>query len=229
MTTTPRLPVPWRLAPLLTALAVLAGCTAPSPFGGAPVEDRTRAPVAARSRPVAPAPVVEVTPLAPPAPLTPSEPIVGQPLPAPPAAPATPPPSRPAAPPVAAAPPAPSAPSAPADTGPERGNAAVVALLDSANGYVRNNELDKAAAALERAQRLEPRNPNILYDLAQVRAHQSQYAQSEALAQKSIGLATGNKPLQAKAWRLIAAVRRASGNASGGDAAEAQAVTLGGR
>ena len=27
MTPTPRLPVPWRLAPLLTALAVLAGCT----------------------------------------------------------------------------------------------------------------------------------------------------------------------------------------------------------
>ncbi|HNI24425.1 MAG TPA: tetratricopeptide repeat protein, partial [Plasticicumulans sp.] len=159
----------------------------------------------------------------------PTEPLVGQPLPAAPAAPATPPPPRPAPAPAPVAS-APAAPSAPAEPEAERGgNNAVVALIDSANTYVRNNELDKAAASLERAQRLEPRNPNILYDLAQVRAHQAQYGQSEALAQKSIALAGGNKALQAKAWRLIAAVRRAGGNAAGGDAAEAQAVTLGGR
>ncbi len=206
MTTLPRPPAPWRLAPLL-ALLLAAGCTAPSPFG-APVEDRTRAPAASRTRPLPPpAPGVEVMPLDAPAPLTPTEPLVGQPLPA-----------------------APAAPAAPAEPEAERGgNNAVVALIDSANTYVRNNELDKAAASLERAQRLEPRNPNILYDLAQVRAHQAQYGQSEALAQKSIALAGGNKALQAKAWRLIAAVRRAGGNAAGGDAAEAQAVTLGGR
>ena len=228
MTTLPRPPAPWRLAPLL-ALLLAAGCTAPSPFG-APVEDRTRAPAASRTRPLPPpAPGVEVMPLDAPAPLTPTEPLVGQPLPAAPAAPATPPPPRPepAPAPVASAP---AAPSAPAEPEAERGgNNAVVALIDSANTYVRNNELDKAAASLERAQRLEPRNPNILYDLAQVRAHQAQYGQSEALAQKSIALAGGNKALQAKAWRLIAAVRRAGGNAAGGDAAEAQAVTLGGR
>ncbi|HNF65068.1 MAG: hypothetical protein JSR94_14440 [Proteobacteria bacterium] len=228
MTTLPRPPAPWRLAPLL-ALLLAAGCTAPSPFG-APVEDRTRAPAASRTRPLPPpAPGVEVMPLDAPAPLTPTEPLVGQPLPAAPAAPATPPPPRPAPAPAPVAS-APAAPSAPAEPEAERGgNNAVVALIDSANTYVRNNELDKAAASLERAQRLEPRNPNILYDLAQVRAHQAQYGQSEALAQKSIALAGGNKALQAKAWRLIAAVRRAGGNAAGGDAAEAQAVTLGGR
>lgn len=228
MTTLPRPPAPWRLAPLL-ALLLAAGCTAPSPFG-APVEDRTRAPAASRTRPLPPpAPGVEVMPLDAPAPLTPTEPLVGQPLPAAPAAPAAPPPPRPAPAPAPVAS-APAAPSAPAEPEAERGgNNAVVALIDSANTYVRNNELDKAAASLERAQRLEPRNPNILYDLAQVRAHQAQYGQSEALAQKSIALAGGNKALQAKAWRLIAAVRRAGGNAAGGDAAEAQAVTLGGR
>lgn len=227
MTTLHRPPAPWRLAPLL-GLLLAAGCTAPSPFGGAPVEDRTRAPVASRTRPLPPpGPGVEVMPLEAPAPLTPSEPLVGQPLPAAPVAPVAPPPPRPAPAPVASAP---AAPPAPAEPEAERGgNNAVVALIDSANTYVRNNELDKAAASLERAQRLEPRNPNILYDLAQVRAHQAQYGQSEALAQKSIALAGGNKPLQAKAWRLIAAVRRAGGNAAGGDAAEAQAVTLGGR
>lgn len=219
--TTPRLPAPWRLAPLL-ALTLAAGCTAPSPFG-APVEDRTRAPAASRPLPPPPAPTVQVVPLEAPAPMTPSEPLVGQPLPVP--APAAP---RPPAPPVANTPPAP-APTAPEPESERAGNAAVVALIDSANAYVQNNELDKAAASLERAQRLEPRNPNILYDLAQVRAHQAQYAQAEALAQKSIGLAAGNKPLQAKAWRLIAAVRRAGGNAAGGDTAEAQAATLGGR
>ncbi|HNG50739.1 MAG TPA: hypothetical protein PLP08_14205, partial [Plasticicumulans sp.] len=88
MTTLPRPPAPWRLAPLL-ALLLAAGCTAPSPFG-APVEDRTRAPAASRTRPLPPpAPGVEVMPLDAPAPLTPTEPLVGQPLPAAPAAPAT--------------------------------------------------------------------------------------------------------------------------------------------
>ncbi|PWV59072.1 tetratricopeptide repeat protein [Plasticicumulans acidivorans] len=225
------------LTPLF--LLLMVGCAAPSPFG-APVEDRTRAP-AARTPVRQSAPVVEVQPLERPepfandggAPLN-AQPLNSQPLPAQPA----PPPSNqaavnapsdtPAAPAPSPAPaPAPARPAAPPAEISRQGNTAVVALLDSAAGYVQSGDLDKAAASLERAQRIEPRNPSILYDLAQVRAHQGQYAQSEAMASKAIGMAGGDKALQAKAWRLIAAVRRAGGNAAGGDAAEAQAATLG--
>ena len=106
------------------------------------------------------------------------------------------------------------------------GNQAVVALLDSADKYVKSNQLDKAGAALERALRIEPRNAGIWHDLAQIRLHQGQYQQAESLASKSNNLASGNRPLQARNWKLISVARQASGNTTGAEEAEAQASLL---
>ena len=102
----------------------------------------------------------------------------------------------------------------------------MVALLDNASQYVKAGELDKAAASLERALRIEPRNAGIWYDLAQVRLHQHQYQQAESLATKSNSLAAGDNKLRARNWRLIAVSRRALGNNVGADEAEAQAVVV---
>lgn len=106
------------------------------------------------------------------------------------------------------------------------GNPPVVALLDSAAGYVGKGEWDKAAASLERALRIEPRNAGIWHDLAQVRLQQRQYQQAESLAAKSNSLAGSNKDIKIRNWKLIAVSRRAAGNTSGADAAEAQATLL---
>ncbi|MEZ5602172.1 MAG: tetratricopeptide repeat protein [Candidatus Competibacteraceae bacterium] len=106
------------------------------------------------------------------------------------------------------------------------GNQAVVALLDSADKYVRSNQLDKAGAALERALRIEPRNAGIWHDLAQIRLHQGQYQQAESLASKSNNLASGNRALQARNWKLMAVARKASGNTAGAEEAEARAAQL---
>ena len=103
------------------------------------------------------------------------------------------------------------------------GNQAVVALLESADKYVKSNQLDKAGAALERALRVEPRNAGIWHDLAQIRLHQGQYQQAESLASKSNNLAGGNRSLQARNWKLIGSARKALGNATGADEAEARA------
>jgi len=103
------------------------------------------------------------------------------------------------------------------------GNQAVVALLESADKYVKSNQLDKAGAALERALRVEPRNAGIWHDLAQIRLHQGQYQQAESLASKSNNLAGGNRTLQARNWKLIGSARKALGNATGADEAEARA------
>lgn len=173
---------------------------------------------------------------------------------APPPAPApTPPPEEPVAPAagaseVALAPPAPVAPdptpapvrppesvparpaTPPADLPPaeitREGNQAVAALLDSADRYVKSKQLDKAGAALERALRIEPRNAGIWHDLAQIRLHQGQYQQAESLASKSNNLASDNRALQARNWKLIAVARRATGNSLGVDEAEARASQL---
>ena len=104
-----------------------------------------------------------------------------------------------------------------------QGNQPVVALLDSAADYVDSGELDKAAAALERALRLEPRNASIWHDLGQIRLHQGEYQQAEDLATKSNSLSDSGA-LQARNWRLIAIARRAAGDRAGADAAEAQAL-----
>ena len=109
-----------------------------------------------------------------------------------------------------------------------QGNQAVVALLDSVRNYVNGGEYDKAAAALERALRIEPRNAGIWHDLGQIRLRQGQYRQAESMASKSNSLAGNNRGLQARNWRLIAFARRSAGDIAGAEAAEAQAVVLGG-
>ncbi|MCB1824601.1 MAG: hypothetical protein KDJ54_08515 [Candidatus Competibacteraceae bacterium] len=169
-----------------------------------------------------PQPVVPRTP-----PATPARPPA--PVPSPPAAEST---VAMVAPPAAPAQarPVPARPAPPADLPPaeitREGNQAVVALLDSADKYVRSNQLDKAGAALERALRIEPRNAGIWHDLAQIRLHQRQYQQAESLASKSNNLASGNRALQARNWKLMAVARRASGNTAGAEEAEARAAQL---
>lgn len=136
----------------------------------------------------------------------------------------------PAAPPAAPRPDSPSPPPRPADLPPaeitREGNQAVVALLDNADKYIKGGQLDKAGAALERALRIEPRNAGIWHDLAQIRLHQGQYQQAESLASKSNNLASGNRTLQSRNWKLISVARKAGGNAAGAEEAEAQASLL---
>ena len=126
--------------------------------------------------------------------------------------------------------PRPAAPARPAELPPaeitREGNQAVVALLDSADKYVKGGQLDKAGAALERALRIEPRNAGIWHDLAQIRLHQGQYQQAESLASKSNNLANGNRSLQSRNWKLISVARKAGGNTAGAEEAEAQASLL---
>ncbi len=136
------------------------------------------------------------------------------------------PPATPTAPAPRPAPPAPPASLPPAEITREGSNQAVAALLESADKYVKSNQLDKAGAALERALRVEPRNAGIWHDLAQIRLHQGQYQQAESLASKSNNLASGNRALQSRNWKVIALSRKASGNSAGAEEAEAQAAQL---
>jgi tetratricopeptide (TPR) repeat protein len=212
---------------VMPALLLLNACvTPPTPPGGAPVVDRSvrAVPPAPPPAPVEPPPV-QVTPLARPEPIMPEVgPVVPDDRYANPApTPTAPSPSEPV---VAAAPaPTPQVPPPPAELNRE-GNEAVVALLDSASDYVGAGELDKAAAALERALRIEPRNASIWHDLGQIRLHQGQYQQAESLATKSNSLAGDNNTLKARNWRLIAVSRQAVGDEIGADAAEAQAIVV---
>lgn len=117
-----------------------------------------------------------------------------------------------------------SAPSAPA-----RNGQAVVALLDQADSHHTGGDPDAAAAALERALRIEPRNARLWQRLARVRLDQDQAAQAEQLALKSNALAGGDYRLRAQNWRIVARARSAMGDSKGARSATNKALELEGR
>lgn len=103
---------------------------------------------------------------------------------------------------------------------------AVVAFVDSAHAALADGRPEDAAATLERALRIEPRNPTLWHELAAVRLSQGQYEQAGSLATKSNALAGANKSLRARNWRLLAEVRAQAGDRAGAEAAQANADAL---
>ena len=103
------------------------------------------------------------------------------------------------------------------DVGPAHGsrNSAVVALLESAREAADARQYGRAAATLERALKVEPRNPRLWHRLAVVRFRQGRDAEADALALRSRSLTVGDPDLDARNWRLTAAVRQRTGDGEG--------------
>jgi hypothetical protein len=91
----------------------------------------------------------------------------------------------------------------------------VLALLTTAQQQQGGGDLNGASSSLERAQRIAPREPQVLYRLAEVRLAQGDAAQAEQLAQRGLTYAAGRPSLQAGLWSLIAQARERQGNAAG--------------
>ena len=87
---------------------------------------------------------------------------------------------------------------------------AATSLLAQADSHVQAGEWEQAAALLERALRIEPRNAWLWHHLATVRFRQGRYAQAVSLANKSSSLAPGDVVLRAKNRRLIEQAREAA-------------------
>ncbi|MBU4566363.1 MAG: hypothetical protein KMY53_03515 [Desulfarculus sp.] len=98
-------------------------------------------------------------------------------------------------------------------------NSAVLALLDQAKSQAAAGQSASAGASLERALRIEPRNPYLWQELARVRLGQKKYRQAENLAAKSNALAGGDRSLRAANWRIIAQARGGRGDMKGAQAA----------
>jgi Tfp pilus assembly protein PilF len=84
---------------------------------------------------------------------------------------------------------------------------AVAGLMESARADVAAGRLATAAASLERALRIEPRNPRLWHDLAQVRLRQGQFAQAASLAQRSNAWVGGDTALREANDRVIEQAR----------------------
>ena len=98
---------------------------------------------------------------------------------------------------------------------PQAGNSAVVALLESALEAEEARQYGRAAAALERALKVDPRDPRLWHRLAAVRFRQGRHAEAEALALRSLSLRRAGRDLDTRNWRIIAAARRAQGDEEG--------------
>jgi len=86
-------------------------------------------------------------------------------------------------------------------------NSAVIALLSSAQKQLQSGDYMRAAATLERAIRISPRDPELYYQLAQVRYLQRNYHQTEQLCRKAISLAGSDKKLLARCRLLLDRLR----------------------
>ncbi|MGR8934448.1 MAG: tetratricopeptide repeat protein [Gammaproteobacteria bacterium] len=103
------------------------------------------------------------------------------------------------------------------------GSPAVLALLTDADRNSRSGDLDAAAATVERALRIDSRNPALLYKLAQLRLKQNQPRLAEDLAKKSELYAGNNRELKKDSWLLIARARYLQGDQQGANEARAKA------
>ncbi len=129
--------------------------------------------------------------------------------------------NQPAAPPVAEAPKQPEelqpletfAPQSPA----------VGSLVMAANEDSQGGNLDSAVSSIERAIRIEPRNPTLYYKLSLLRLQQSKPRLAEDLARKAALLAVNDKALKKHSWLLVAKAREEQNNTAGADKARAEA------
>lgn len=102
-----------------------------------------------------------------------------------------------------------------------RGSRAVATLTAEARRAQANGRQDVAAAKIERALRLEPRDAALWHRLAVIRLAQGRPRQAETLARKSLTL-TDRDTLKADNWRLIADARRRAGDPDGARRAESR-------
>lgn len=82
-------------------------------------------------------------------------------------------------------------------------SSAVTALLNEAKAHFENQEFEQAAAKLERALRLNPRNPILWHNLAGVRLKQQDWQRAANLAAKSNAFAVEDKGLRVRNWMII--------------------------
>lgn len=105
-------------------------------------------------------------------------------------------------------------------------SAGVLALYRQAQASRSAGKFDAALGQLERALRIEPRNPFIWQALAEVHLQAKNAEQATGAAQKSSSYARGNPYLEAGNWRLIGAARLMLGDAPGARHANARADEL---
>jgi len=103
---------------------------------------------------------------------------------------------------------------------------AVLALVSEADQRSKAGDLESAVATIERALRIDSRNPDLTYRLAKLRLQQSKPRLAEDLAKKAALLSANDKVLKKRSWLLISEARRKQKNYFGAKEAKLKANSL---
>lgn len=107
-------------------------------------------------------------------------------------------------------------------------SAATRSLVSQATTQRKSRNFVQAAATLERALRIEPKNPLLWIEYGQLRMDEKNFTQAESMGRKALASAIGDLRTQANAWRLIADSYKARGRNGEAQQAYERANTLSG-
>lgn len=102
-------------------------------------------------------------------------------------------------------------------------NPAVVELTDQAGRAERSGDFDQAAILLERALRIQPRDPELLQHMAEVQLQQRDYEQALSFATRSYDIGPRVGEICARNWRTIGVSRERLGDEPGAREARGRA------
>lgn len=87
-------------------------------------------------------------------------------------------------------------------------SAATQALVTQSRTYQAAGQYEQAAASIERALHIEPRQPLLWLELGSIRLKEGDFAQAEGMGRKALSLSAGDAALTARAEQLIGAARK---------------------
>jgi len=82
------------------------------------------------------------------------------------------------------------------------------ALLTQSRSHQAAGDYDLAAASIERALRIEPRQPRLWLELGKIRLKEADFAQAENMGRKALSLSAGDAVLTAQAEQLIETAKK---------------------
>lgn len=85
------------------------------------------------------------------------------------------------------------------------------ALVSQAEAQRKKGDLPGATVSLERALRIEPRNPLLWIEMGRLRMDQRNFVQAENMGRKAMAMAVGDDASQSAAWQLIGDSYKARG------------------
>ena len=102
-------------------------------------------------------------------------------------------------------------------------NPAVEELMASASQAEQEGEADRAAMLLERALRIQPRDPELLQQVAEIKLQQSEYEQALNFAVRSYDVGPKVGEICSKNWRTISLAKERLEDTAGAREAEQRA------